>query len=72
MSIAETVRRKVAALPPARQQEVLAFVEQLERPADGVSAADPYGSLRDLATDLPLEEFQAARRQMDTNFPREL
>lgn len=71
MSIAETVRQKVASLPKERQREVLAFVERLEQSTESV-AVDPYGLLRDRATDLPLEEFQRARREMAANAPRAL
>ena len=72
MSIAELVLQKVANLPADRQREVLAYVERLAGPAEPLGFKDPYGMLRDSASNLSLEEFQIARREMWENAPRDL
>ncbi|MDB5301540.1 MAG: hypothetical protein JWO87_3203 [Phycisphaerales bacterium] len=73
MSISDTVARKVEQLPPERQLEVLDFVEFLERkPAKAGARRDPEGLLADQPSNLGLEEFAEARREMWREFPREM
>ena len=70
--IEQTVLEKLRALPPDKQQEVLDFVEFLER-KNGVKS--PRRSLMGLCADLGIhistEDIDEARREMWGNFPRE-
>jgi len=47
MSVAEAVMEKLSALPPQKQEQVLHYVESLNRPASmAVTDADPYEWLK--------------------------
>jgi hypothetical protein len=73
MTLAQKVSHKVAGMPLDRQIEVLKFIESLEcQPGSGRPLRDPAGLLADQPSDLTLEEFNAARREMWSTFPREL
>ena len=64
MEIAEFIFEKIRLLPPDKQQEVLRFVESLQRKAAGKR---PRRSLRglwaDLAVRLTAEDIAEARRE---------
>lgn len=67
MSITEAVIQKLLALPADKQENVLAFVEQLERQSfSGAKQAlfDPAGAAASVGCDLALEDFQTNRRAM--------
>jgi len=67
MSIAEAVIQKLLALPADKQENVLAFVEQLERQAScGTKQAlfDPAGVAASVGCDLSIEDFRVNRRAM--------
>ncbi|MDD5139736.1 MAG: hypothetical protein PHY43_05675 [Verrucomicrobiales bacterium] len=47
MSVAEAVMEKLSALPPQKQEQVLHYVESLNRPAKTAATdADPYEWLK--------------------------
>ena len=65
MTIAETVKEKVDALPVEKQQEVLAFTERIaENGQQPRPLHNPEGILAGLVPDLTLEDFQKNRREM--------
>lgn len=67
MSIAEAVIQKLLALPADKQENVLAYVEELERQfADDTRQAlfDPAGVAASVGCDLTIEDFRANRRAM--------
>jgi len=72
MSTDQLILEKLRTLPPEKQQEVLHFVESLQRKARGKR---PGRSLRGLWADLGVtitaEDIAEARREMWGNFPRE-
>lgn len=72
MSIEEAVLEKLRALPVDKKQEVLDFVEFLERKRP---APRPRRSVKGLCADLGIDITEAdideARREMWGNFPRE-
>ena len=72
MSIEEAVVEKLRTLSPERQQEVLAFVETLER-REGVKPAlrSPEGLWADLGVTITDEDIVEVRQEMWKNFPRE-
>jgi Protein of unknown function (DUF2281) len=71
-TIEQSVLEKLRALPPEKQQEVLDFVEFLERKT---AAKQPrrslMGALSDLNIHITEEDIAEARREMWGNFPRE-
>ena len=73
MTIEEMVLKRLRGLPPERQKEVLQFVESL-KPDEG--ARKPLHSLEGLLEDLDLditgEDIAEARREMWSNFPRDI
>ena len=72
MSIEEAIVEKVRALPPERQQEVLAFVTSLEhRGARKRPLRSAEGLWADLGISITDEDIAEARREMWGNFPRE-
>ena len=72
MTVADTVKEKVAQLPSQRQLEVLDFVDFLsKRAADRGPRRDPEGILAGKIPDISLEDFKANRREMSQGFPRE-
>lgn len=70
--IEQSVVEKLRALSPEKQQEVLDFVEFLERKA---AVKQPRRSLMGLCADLNIhiteEDIAEARREMWGNFPRD-
>jgi hypothetical protein len=72
MSVEEAVIEKLRTLPVEQQQEVLEFVEFLERKH---SVPRSRGSLKGLWADLGIEvadeDIVTARREMWGKFPRE-
>jgi hypothetical protein len=70
MSLEEAILEKVRALPPARQSEVLAFVDTLEAPRRK-PFRNPEGILADLNFTLTEEDLAEARREMWANFPHD-
>ncbi len=72
MSIEQAVVEKLRALPEARQQEVLDFVESLEqRVSPGPPRKRVKGLWADLGITLTDEDIDQARHEMWANFPRE-
>ena len=71
-TIERSILEKLRALPPEKQQEVLDFVEFLERKA---AVKQPrrslIGALSDLNVHITEEDIAEARREMWGNFPRE-
>ncbi len=72
MSVPELIAAKVKDLPPEQQQEVLSFVEKLERPAAKPPLRSPKGIWKDLAFDITSEEIDEARKEMWGSFPRDI
>ncbi|MBI3796118.1 MAG: DUF2281 domain-containing protein [Deltaproteobacteria bacterium] len=72
MSIEQSVLEKMRALPPDKQQEVLDFVEFLQRKS---GLKQPRRSLRglwaDLGVDITEEDVAKVRKEMWKDFPRE-
>jgi hypothetical protein len=73
MTVAEKIAEKMSALPPERQEEVLAFAEFL---VGRCAAKGPRQSLEGLWADLDIhitdEDITAVRREMWQNFPRDI
>jgi hypothetical protein len=73
MSIEESVLEKIRALPPDKQQEVLDFVEFLQKRS---LASQPRRNLKglwaDLKVDITEEDIAEVRREMWGSFPREM
>ena len=73
MSIAEEVLRRVQALAPDQQMQVLRFVERLHA---GEPVRAPRSSLRGLwkgmGFDVTAEDIAEARREMWGSFPRDI
>jgi hypothetical protein len=73
MSVIESLTAKVSQLPTSQQLEVLDFVEFLaSKQKRKIPLHNPRGLLAEQLSDLTLEDFVAARREMWRNFPREL
>src|ERR1039458_6979942 len=59
MSVAEAVMEKLSALPPQKQEQVLHYVESLNRPAKTAPTdADPYEWLK-IAASMTLDRHAA-------------
>ena len=75
MSIEEAVVERLKLLPPDKQQEVLDFVESLQRQGNG-TPQQRRKSLRGLWAGLGVnvtdEDISEARREMWGNFPRDI
>lgn len=74
MTIEQAVIEKLRELPPDRQQEVLRFVESLQRDnqdAPKHPRRNLEGLWRDLDVHITAEDIAEARREMWGNFPRE-
>ena len=73
MSVEDALIEKLRVLPPDKQQEVLDFIEFLQRKA---KIAQPRRSLEglwaDLGVDITEEEIAEVRREMWGNFPRDI
>ena len=73
MTIEEMVLEKLRGLPPEKKKEVLEFVDSLQ--ADG-GTKKPLRSLEgiweDLNIDITEEDISEARREMWSNFPRDI
>lgn len=67
MTIEQAVVERLRALPPYRQQEVLDFVESLERGTMMRPRQSVEGLWSDLAMDVTDEEIAEARREMWAN-----
>lgn len=71
MTVEQQVLEKLRNLPPEKQQEVLAFVNQLE-----VSGQRPRRSLKGLFANLNIKvsesDIDEARREMWGTFPRDI
>ncbi len=75
MSIEQVVLEKLRAMPPDKQQEVLDFVEFLQRGVPECTAArprrSPKGLWADLGVQITAEDIAEVRREMWRTFPRE-
>lgn len=72
MTVADIVIEKLRRLPEEKQREVLGLIEKLEATTAGKRPlVSSYGALAELKSDLSLEDFLEARREMWKNFPRE-
>ena len=73
MTVEEQVLEKLRELPPEKQQEVLEFVDSLQKEN---GAKKPLRSLVGLWADLDIhiteEDIAEARREMWGNFPRDI
>jgi Protein of unknown function (DUF2281) len=73
MTVEEQVLEKLRELPPEKQQEVLQFVDSLQKQK---SAKKPLRSLEGLWADLDIhiteEDIAKARREVWGNFPRDI
>ena len=73
MTIEQAIVEKLRALPVEKQQEVLDFVEFLQRKS---APKPPHRSLKGLWADLKIDITEAdiadARREMWSNFPRDV
>ncbi len=63
---------KIKTLSEAQQQEVIEFVEKLQKnPCEKPSKKSLLGALAHLNIDISKEEIDQARKEMWANFPRE-
>ncbi len=73
MTFEETVLEKLRGLPPEKKKKVLDFVDSLQ--SDG-GTKKPLRSLEGLWADLDIditeEDISEARREMWSNFPRDI
>jgi hypothetical protein len=75
MTVIESVTTKLSELPLTRQLEVLDFVEFLAKRSvqrGEIPRRNPEGLLADQPSNLTLEDFKQARREMSAGFPRDL
>lgn len=73
MTIEEKVLKKLRQLPPEKKNEVLEFVESLNRQAASRGKCRSLEGLwADLGVDITEEEIAEARREMWGNFPRDI
>lgn len=73
MTIEEIVLEKLRGLTPAKQKEVLEFVESLKLDAsDKKPLRSLEGLLEDLHVDITEEDIAQARHEMWGNFPRDV
>lgn len=70
MSLAESIYEIVQTLPADKQQEVLQFVESLKKLPGKSERKQLLGVFQHLNPCLTKAEFDEARREMWTNFPR--
>lgn len=71
MTITQAVLEKLQALPPEKQQEVLAFVESLASRFGAKPLRGSLGLLAPFQAAITDEEIAEARREMWDNFPRD-
>lgn len=64
MTVAERIAEKLATLPPAKQLEVLDFVEFLEQRGGAGGLINPRGMWANQGTDISPEELAEARKEM--------
>ena len=69
MTVEDVILEKLRALSPAKKNEVLQFVSELET-ADRPSFRSPKGILSDLNFSVSEEDLAEARREMWRGFPR--
>ncbi len=73
MTLADALIDKLGRLPLDKQLEVLDFVEFLEKKSERpLPRRDPEGLLADAPSNLTLDDFAAARREMSGHFPRNM
>jgi len=73
MTIEQAVIEKLRVLPVEKQQEVLDFVEFLQRKsAPPRRRHSPIGLCADLNVDITEADIAEARREMWGNFPRDI
>jgi hypothetical protein len=73
MSLPELILERVRDLPSEKQREVLGFIESLRRsgePAKPLHGLE--GIWEDMGFDITEEDIAQARREMWSNFPREI
>ncbi len=72
MSVDDSVLQKLHSLPPDKQQEVLDFLEFLQRKtATGRPRVRLRGLFSDLGIRISEDDIAAARREMWGQFPRD-
>jgi hypothetical protein len=75
MTVMDQVIQKLGKLPAEQQREVLDYVDSLQRrqmePSPETSSHDPEGLLVDQPSQLDLQQFAEARRELWQRFPRE-
>lgn len=73
MTIEETVLENLRVLPAEKKQEVLDFVEFLRhKTMTKPPRRNPIGLFADLKLDIPDAELAQARRELWSNFPRDI
>ncbi len=71
--IEEQVVAKLRELSPAKQQQVLEFLESLPKSSPpGLPRKSWYGTLKHLRMDVSLEDIAEVRKEMWAKFPREI
>jgi len=72
MSDAEILIEKVRILTPAKQREVLEYIERIATaPKETVQRVDPEGALADQPSALEFDDFEQARRELWPDTPPE-
>ena len=71
MAIEDAILEELRRLPPAKQEEVLHFVEDLEEEAAPPRRRSAEGLFAHLGIDITSEDIAEARREMWGNFPRD-
>ncbi|MGH7200281.1 MAG: hypothetical protein ACREJB_06725 [Planctomycetaceae bacterium] len=75
MTTAETAIAKLLRLPPQKQEQVLAYIEEIAPDTESEQPAAPrklsYGLWKDYGIDLSEEDIAAYRQEMWGNVPRE-
>lgn len=66
MTLADAIKQKLEKLPEDKQQDVLRYIEGLEREgaSHGGPRRNPRGTLAGKLPDISLDEFKQLRREM--------
>jgi hypothetical protein len=72
MTVEQQVIEKLRELPPQKQEEVLAFVSNLQEEAGPHARRSLAGLWADLGIGVSEQEISQSRREMWGNFPRDV
>jgi hypothetical protein len=72
MTVEQQVLEKLRELPPDKQEEVLAFVSQLQKKSGNGPRLSLLGLWANLDVKVSAEDIAEARREMWGSFPRDL